>query len=1030
MWRNEPHCCPLPHVSRRPSRIGAWFGAAAIGLAFAVVAAAQTGIPFDSDPVRLSPVGQSYIDPEILNVGDRLTFQTGAGAIWVADLDPGTGLFVSPTGKDSLVDEGAYPVAASWNGPEFGVDAEGWSVFYTKASPPGGTPQVWRARPGSAGWERGPVTAGGAHQTALATSSLTRTGTRVLNIRGDWDDGTMNWFSDGDASSAHDLIDIDDSIFGRTPVRWSRDGRYVLYRDELGRVNMHDADTGEHRLVTDDGAVHDDPNGWRAPEFGGELAIAALVEEGRIAILRDLGGPTWERIATLAVPEGSNQSYYGSPEPLVLGGRSYLSVAVKDQPNFGGTTPTDSEIWIIGIEAGDGGGPGFARRCDDAAPGVFRSDPETYLGSDEVFVYYNVIDRSVGGGGAYELWRARTGLTPEAPRFVELELQDGRVRGFADRGTHAFRGIPYAAPPVGELRWQPPQPVEPWDGVRDAVFFGNPAPQTLATRVGGDATFIGSEDCLFLNVWTPADRLPGERLPVLFFVHGGGNLSGASSEAIDSILQLTDGAALYDGSALAADGRVVVVTVNYRLGPLGYLALPALDDESAARGGPGTSGNYGILDQIEALRWVERNIEVFGGDRHRVLLFGQSGGARNTSVHLASPLSNGLFSSAVMHSGVTSVRTRSAIDGFAAALTTELGFSGTEPDLLDRLRAVDPEVLVASDAAQPIGLGSMTFSPHVDGYVLLDQPYNVINRGEHARVPFVIGATSGEYGHRFSDIPDWSYENYVMSQFGQIVGGQVLAFYPLEDYDSANEAVAAINGDKNLTCSTRRAASWVAANQTAPVFRYWFDHTMSSPLRLGDGAYHTSDLLFLFQHVTSSHLDGDDDDLAVERFMLDAWTGLASDGSPSVAAHPGWTPYDPGTDPTMVVGPEPAVETRLRGDICDFWDGLAAANSSPPRLDLPGVAITLSANRRYEIDLDPSDPDGDDVDVTMPNPPRGADLDAERGVLVWRPELDQVGSYSVEVTATDVWSATTAGILEIVVVEGPPAPRESGGRRR
>jgi para-nitrobenzyl esterase len=830
---------PLPGGWRGDGWIAASLGAAVVCLLAPTDVPALDTISIDPDPVRLSPVGESYIDPEILNIGDRLTFQTGGGRIWLADLDPVTGLFRSPTGKDVLVDDGAYPVAASWNGPEFGVDAHGWSVFYTKASPPDGAPQIWRAHHDVDGWVSEPLTEGGSHQTALATSSLTRTGTRVLSIRGDWDGGTMNWFSDGDAASAHDLIAIDDSVFGRTPVRWSRDGRFVLYRDELGRVNLHDADTGEHRLVTDDGVVHDDPNGWSAPEFGGELVIAALVEDGRIAILRDLGGATWERIATLDVPEGSNQSYYGSPEPLVLGGRSYLSVAVKDQPNFGGTTPTDSEIWIIGIEPGAGGGPSFARRCDEGAPGVFRSDPETYLGSDEVFVYYNVIDRS-GGSGGYELWRARTGLTPDGPRFVELELDDGRVRGFVDGESHAFRGLPYAAPPVGELRWQPPQPVEPWDGVRDAVFFGNPAPQTLATRVGGDATFIGSEDCLFLNVWTPADRLPGEPLPILFFVHGGGNLSGASSESLDSILQLTDGAALYDGSALAAAGRVVVVTVNYRLGPLGYLALPALDDESAARGGSGTSGNYGILDQIEALRWVQRNIEAFGGDRNRVMLFGQSGGARNTSVHLAGPQSNGLFSSAVMHSGVVSVRTRSAIDDFAAVLLAELGLGGTEPDLLDRLRTVDPEVLVASDAAQPIGLGSMTFSPHVDGYVLLDQPYNVVNRGEHARVPFVIGATSGEYVHRFSDIPDSAYEDFVIAQFGPIIGGQVLALYPLGDFDSAHDAVAAINGDKNLTCSTRRAASWFAANQTAPVFRYWFDHTMSSPLRLGDGAYHTS----------------------------------------------------------------------------------------------------------------------------------------------------------------------------------------------
>ena len=993
-------------------------------------AAERDLVVFDPDPVKMSPPGEGYIDPEILQIDARMVFQTGGGDIWIAELDPATGLFRSTDGKDSLVDTGAAPIAVTWSGPEFGVDASGWSVLYAKAGQPGAALQIWRAAPFEAGWITERLTSGDQHQTQLATTSLTRTGTRVLNIRGTWSNGTMTWFSESDPDDEHPIIEIDDTVFGRTPARWSRDGRYVLHRDELARVNLFDADLGIQRLITDDGDQHDDPNGWPAPEVGGEMLVATVVNGTHIAILRDLGAPTWTRIATLEVPAASNQTYYGSPEPLVVDGRSYLSVAVKNQPNHSGTTPTDSEIWIIGIEAGADGSPLFARRCDDGAAEVFRSDPETFIGADEVFVYYNVIDRGLGGGGLmYEAWRARTGIATGGSDRVEVVVEDGRVRGITDNGSHAFRGVPYAAPPTGERRWRPPQPVQPWDGVRDAAFFADPAPQTLSTRVGGDDRFIGDEDCLFLNVWTPADRQPGERLPVMFFVHGGGNLSGASSEPVDSILDLTDGAALYDGAALAARGRVVVVTVNYRLGPIGYLALPELDDESAAMGEPGISGNYGILDQLAALKWVERNIESFGGDRHRVLLFGQSGGARNTSVHLASPLSHGLFSAAVMHSGVPSVRTRGDIDGFAASLLAELGLSGNEPDLLDRLRGVDAEILVSSDAAQPIGLGTMTFSPHVDGFVLVDQPYNVINRGDHARVPFVIGTTSDEYVHRFTDIPDAAYEDFVASMFGPDVGGRVLAQYPLADFDSASQAVAAINTDKNLTCSARRTASWAAANQSAPVFRYWFSHTMSSPLRLGDGAYHTSELLFLFQHAGAGHLDGSVDDLTVEQFMLDAWTALAATGSPDVAWHPPWPVYDAEDDPTMDIGAEPTVEYGLRDERCDFWDGLSRSASRSPELDLPSGTVKVLVNRRLELTFRAIDPDGDDVDYSVSVLPPGARLDSEDGTFSWRPGADHVGSHPIDVTATDVWGAATTGSLEIEVSDELPPPRQAGVRR-
>ncbi len=983
--------------------------------------------PADNPPVaRLSPPGESYIDPEVLQIGAGLVFQTGGGEIWFAEIDPATGLFTSNDGRDELVDTGAYPVAVTWSGPELGVDASGWSVLYAKATAPGGPPQIWRAERSGTGWSTEPLTGGDPHQTQLATTSLTRTGTRILNIRGTWSEGTISWFSENDPAGEHAVIVIDEDTFGRTPARWSRDGRFVLHRDERARVRMVDADLGTERLIVDDGSVHDDPNAWPAPELGGELLVATVADDTRIAIFRDLGGPTWTRIATLEVPAGAGHDYYGSPEPLVVDGRSYLSLVVKNRPNHSDVTPTDSEVWVVGIEPGPDGAPRDAWRSDDGAPGVFRSDPETFVGSDEVFVYYSVIDPDAAA--FYELWRARTGIPATGTSRPEVEIEHGWVRGVAYGGADAFRGLPYAAPPVGENRWRPPQPVAPWNGVRDAAFFGSPAPQTLETRVGGDSRAIGDEDCLFLNVWTPSDRLPGERLPVMVFIHGGGNLSGAGSEPVDSILELTDGPSLYDGALLAAQGRVVVVTLNYRLGPLGYLTLPALDAEGAADGGPGTSGNYGILDQVAALEWVERNIAAFGGDRRRVLLFGQSGGARNTSVHLTSPLSRGLFQAAAMHSGVPSVRTRGEIDGFTAELLDELGFTGSEPDLLERLRAVPSETFATAQAARFTGLGAMRFGPHVDHFVLDDQPYNVINRGGHAGVPFVIGSNSAEYAHRFADIPDSAYQDTILATFGPAIGAQVLAEYPVSDFASAGAALDAVNTDKNLTCSVRRTAGWVASNQSAPVFRYWFDHTLASSLRLGDGAYHTSELLLLFQHVSAGHLDGDQDDLAVESFMLDAWTGLAATGSPDVGWRPSWPAYDPASDPTLHVTAVPAVADGVRSARCDFWDGLARSASRPPELGLPAPPMTVAAGRTLHFVVQAEDPDGDDVDFTATGLPAEAHLDGETGALRWRTGPGDIGTHRLVLTATDVWGASSSGELVIEVTDGVPPPRWTVGR--
>ncbi len=220
----------------------------------------------------------------------------------------------------------------------------------------------------------------------------------------------------------------------------------------------------------------------------------------------------------------------------------------------------------------------------------------------------------------------------------------GWLRGARAGQTYVFKGIPYAAPPVGDLRWTPPHPTPCWLGVREATTFGNVCAQAT-TRIGPTTAWFGNEDCLYLNVWTPRDRQPGERLPVLFFLHGGGNTVGSGSATVAASAS-TLGPNIQDGQQLAERGAVVV-TINYRLGMLGFLAHSALSRESDT----GASGNYGIRDQIAALEWVQRNIANFGGDPARVLAFGQSSGGRNVCGLIAAQQGRRWFSRAGILSG-------------------------------------------------------------------------------------------------------------------------------------------------------------------------------------------------------------------------------------------------------------------------------------------------------------------------------------------------------------------------------------------
>lgn len=476
----------------------------------------------------------------------------------------------------------------------------------------------------------------------------------------------------------------------------------------------------------------------------------------------------------------------------------------------------------------------------------------------------------------------------------------GGVAGVREGESWAYKGIPYATPPVGPLRWRPPQEPDCWEGERPATSYGPICPQNTASGVEGQ------EDCLTLNVWTPVAAAPTPR-PVLVFIHGGGNVQGASSQRT------------YDGRELAARGGGVVVTLNYRLGVFGYLAHPALSAESER----GISGNYGIMDQLAALRWVQRNITAFGGDPARVLIFGESAGAVNVCVLVASPQATGLFSSALMQSGGCN----QPLLGTAERNGQEIaeGAGCTEPATAAAcLRALSVETAVRARVV-PIAVGTLgrqAYGPVVDGYILEGSPLAIIRAGRHNPVPFAIGANLDETAALSPPrIPDEeAYRAALVRQFGAQPAAALLAQYPAAAYASPFQAYVRLTSDAAFICPSRTIAR-AAARAGGPVYRYFFTQELDTRATSALGAFHGLELAYLFRTLgATGGYRPTAADLAVSDAMIAAWTSLAATGDPNGSGAPAWPRYDIATDAHLVLGTPVTASEGVRTAQCDFWD--------------------------------------------------------------------------------------------------------------
>ncbi len=479
----------------------------------------------------------------------------------------------------------------------------------------------------------------------------------------------------------------------------------------------------------------------------------------------------------------------------------------------------------------------------------------------------------------------------------------GAIKGTPENGTLAFKGIPYAQPPVGPLRWRAPQPPQPWQGVRDGSRFGAICPQLNGQQV------VGDEDCLTLNVWTPQAKA-AKPLPVMVFFTGGGNHSFSGQGAG------VFGGVSYNGQKLVPEG-VVYVSFNYRLGALGFLAHPALDAERAEH----VSGNYGSLDQIAMLRWLQRNIAAFGGDPQRIMLFGTSAGGGNICTLMTAPAAKGLFQRAAMESSVPTgceIPTLADVEGstgrrVAQALGCEQG------DTAACLRGKDTAEIVRA-LPGTFGLFPRFYGPNVDGVVFTEQPMAAIARGAHAHMPVIIGNNAQEtmqFVGSVGPVPDMaSYEAGVRKVFGDAAAPRILAAYPASAYTTPRDAMVQLTTDALFTCQSRRVARALAKAQREPAYRYLFAHALENdPEQKALGAVHTVEHAFFFPW--QGKYSPDETDLAVQRLMIGHWTTLARDGQLPAA----WPAALPG-DTFLRVGKQDAQTATDDMAKCDFWDGV------------------------------------------------------------------------------------------------------------
>jgi para-nitrobenzyl esterase len=485
------------------------------------------------------------------------------------------------------------------------------------------------------------------------------------------------------------------------------------------------------------------------------------------------------------------------------------------------------------------------------------------------------------------------GFVGAAEESPTIAVTGGKIRGSALTSGAVFKGIPFAEPPVGDLRWREPRPVKSWLGVRDATKFGSRCMQN-----GGGV----SEDCLYLNVWAP-EWPPKSPKPVMLWIHGGGNFAGASSEAI------------FDGENLARRG-VVLVSANYRLGVFGFFAHPGLTAESTHH----ASGNYGLMDQVAALKWVHDNIARFGGDPRNVTIFGESAGSLDINVLLTSPLTKGLFVRLIGESGPV-VAPPSLAQGEKKGLSVA---ANLKADSLKALRA-----LPAEDLQKATGQGLSFLGPLlgvvVDGWVLPKPPFQVFEAGQEHRAGLLLGSNARELTRPFFPVAGLS--QGIAAQFGPSAS-RALEVYGVKDGQEPQpdpvygSAMAQWATDFQFRCGTVAQLIWHSrAGNTA----YQFQFSRVPPGREAVGAAHGSELPYVFGTLSIAARAAnapkyDSADASVSDQMQQYWTNFAKGGNPNGGSLPHWSKFDPTARAYIdFTANGPVMREGLRREACDLF---------------------------------------------------------------------------------------------------------------
>jgi para-nitrobenzyl esterase len=524
---------------------------------------------------------------------------------------------------------------------------------------------------------------------------------------------------------------------------------------------------------------------------------------------------------------------------------------------------------------------------------------------------------------------AQTPAPVQTPTVVQVE--SGELQGVVDDGVASFKGIPFAAPPVGELRWRPPQPAGQWTGVRQAAEFGANCMQGRfgpPPAAGAPAPPASSEDCLFLNVWRPASATSGTKLPVMVWIHGGGFMGGSGASPNTSGVQF-------------AKQGVVLVSVNYRLGRFGFFAFPALRRERPDE----TKGNYAYMDQIAALQWVKRNIAAFRGDPSNVTIFGFSAGGVSVHSLLASPMALGLFHKAIAQSGGSrdSVLTARPMreDGVdpnypVSAETIGIGFArsmgieGTDEAALATLRALSAEqVLRGAPAPAGANVPPTETTPMLDGKLVTETAETAYKARRQPRVPLLLGSNSADTaGNRIKATT----KEQLFARFGQW-SAQAKAAYDPDGTTDLAALISRANDDFGQAEPARFAASAFAANGS-PVYLYRFSYVQAAMReQLRAGAPHGGEIGYVFDTLSAGRGGAPTpEDQAVARIAHSYWVNFAKTGDPNGPGLPAWPRHDPAKDLIFDFRP----------------DGSAGAGPDPRKARLDVTQLSTESGKRSD----------------------------------------------------------------------------------